>query len=315
MKEYLSKFKQGVVVPMVTPLQPDESVDTEAFAPFVDFLLQGGVNGIFALGTTGEVSRLDAVEHRQVVEATVAAVAGRTPVYAGIGAHAGTRKTLGNLKQIEAAGADFGVVTLPYYFPITDVNEQVDFFARVADAASFGILLYNIPWTVAASILPETLERLAGHPNIIGIKDSSGDRDYFERLLSLRDPDSFHVLCGHEGLFDPELLCRSDGMVSSSANILPASVSKAWKNIEGSGAKRYLDRVAEVNAMNDCAPYSSTTGLVLRKLVLSRLGLIQPVTTHPHTRFSPEDLEKIDALADTVSEWEGIPVRDANSLR
>ncbi len=314
MKSRLSKFGPGVIVPMVTPLNRDESVDLDAVAPFVDFLVGGGVDGVFALGTTGEISRLDPNECRRAIEATVVAVDGRVPVYAGISAHAGTRQTLENLKQAEESGADFVVVTLPYYFPIEDEGEQIDFFLRVADAATCGVLLYNIPWTVVASIKTGTIERLVQHPNIIGIKDSSGDVDYFNRLLSLRDPDAFRVLCGHEGLFDPALLRETDGMVSSSANILPASVSKAWKNIRSAAADRYLARIEEVNALNGCAPYSSTAGLVLRKLVLGHLNLIQPVTTHPHTRFAQGDLEKIEALARKVAAWEGVgePIDNPN---
>jgi len=291
---------------MVTPLNADESVDTDAVERLVDFLTDGGVDGIFTLGTTGEISRLNPGECLRAIEAVVAAVDGRLPVYAGISAHAGTKQALQNLKQAENAGADYAVVTLPYYFPIEEVGEQIEFFLKIADAATCGILLYNIPWTVVASIKLETIGRLASHPNIIGIKDSSGDRDYLRQLIALRDPDSFRVLCGHEGLFDPELLQETDGVVSSSANIIPSSVSKMWKKINSIDCERYLERIDKVNGLNDCAPYSSTTGMVLRKRVLSHLNLIQPIATHPHTQFTQGDLEKIEALAEEVAEWEGI---------
>jgi len=289
---------------MVTPLNEDESVDTDAVARLVNFLIDGGVHGIFTLGTTGEISRLNSDECLRAIEAVVSAVDGRLPVYAGISAHAGTKQTLKNLKQAESAGTDYAVVTLPYYFPIEDVGEQIEFFRQIADAASCGILLYNIPWTVVASIQVETIEHLMQHPNIIGIKDSSGDRDYLNQMIALRDPDSFRVLCGHEGLFEPALLRETDGVVSSSANILPASVSKLWKQINSIDCERYLERIAKVNGLNECAPYSSTAGLVLRKRVLAHWGLIQPTTTQPHTRFSQSDLEKIEALADKAAEWE-----------
>jgi len=304
MKHPLSKFRPGVIVPMLTPLNKDESVDVAAIARLADFLVKGQVHGIFALGTTGEVSRLDSAEQLRATEAVVSAVDGRLPVYAGISAHAGTRQTLENLKRAEGAGADFAVVTLPYYFPIEDADEQTEFFLRIADAATCGVLLYNIPWTVVASIKLETIGRLASHPNIIGIKDSSGDRDYLRQLIALRDPDSFRVLCGHEGLFDPELLRETDGVVSSSANIIPSSVSKAWKSIQTPEAGEYLERINEVNALNECTPYSSTTGIVVRKRVLAHWGLIQPTTTQPHTRFTQSDLEKIEALANKAAEWE-----------
>jgi len=306
MKEHLSKFKPGVIVPMVTPLNEDESVDTAAVQPLVDFLVNGGVHGIFVLGTTGEVSRLSPDECLRTVETVVSAVNHRLPVYAGVSAPTGTQQTLKNLKRAEQAGADFAVATLPYYFPVEDIEEQVEFFLKVADAASCGVLLYNIPWTVVAQIKVETVERLINHPNIIGIKDSSGDRTYLENMIAMRDPDSFRVLCGHEGLFDPGLLCRTDGVISSTANILPASISKMWASITSADVCQYLERITKVNGLNRCAPYSSTVGLALRKLILSHFDLIQPVVTQPHTRFTPADYEQIAALAKEVAVWENV---------
>ncbi|QHI69107.1 hypothetical protein GT409_06485 [Tichowtungia aerotolerans] len=291
---------------MVTPLHEDESVDTEAIVRLVNFLIGGGVQGILTLGTTGEISRLNQDSWQRTIETVVSTADGRIPIYAGISSHAGTQQTIRNLKSAESAGADFITVTLPYYFPIDDIHEQTEFFLTVADAASRGVLLYNIPWTVVASIRIETIERLIQHPNIVGIKDSSGDREYFKKLLALRDPNSFRVLNGHEGLLDPALLHESDGIVSSTANILPSSTSKMWSKINSLESQAYLDRIAKVNSMNDCAPYSSTVGLALRKLVLSHFNLIKPVVTQPHTRFTKDDLESIAKLAEEAAEWEGL---------
>ncbi|MGE4489030.1 MAG: dihydrodipicolinate synthase family protein [Kiritimatiellales bacterium] len=308
MKAYLKHFKSGVIVPMVTPLNPDESPDLPAIGKLVDFLVDRDVHGIFTLGTTGEVSRLSPDDCLRTIESTVEAVNGRLPVYAGISAATGTQQTLKNLKRAEAAGVDFTVATLPYYFPVEDLEEQVEFFLKVADTATRGILLYNIPWTVVAPIQVETIKRLVEHPNIIGIKDSSGDRDYLEQMIALRNPESFRILCGHEGLFsDTDLLSQTDGIISSTANILPSTVSNLWKNIIGGRDTQIdLERIGKVNSLNRCAPYSSTVGLALRKLVLSHFGLIQPVVSQPHTRFSPEDLKQIHALAEKIADWENV---------
>lgn len=305
MKRHLIKFKPGVIVPMVTPLNPDESPDLASIPAFVDFLVSRDVQGIFAMGTTGEVSRLSDTNRQKTIERTVAAVNGRVPVYAGITASTGTRQTLENLKAAEQAGVDFTVTTLPYYFPVEDVEEQVEFFLQVADTATRGVLLYNIPWTVVASIELKTVNRLVSHPNIIGIKDSSGDRSYLDQMIALRDPDSFRVLCGHEGLFeDRDLLSQTDGVISSTANIMPSTVSKLWQTEDAETFQRYMDRITEVNGKNSCAPYSSTVGLALRKLVLSHFDLIQPVTTLPHTRFTEDDFKLIETLAEKVARWE-----------
>lgn len=306
MKMHLSKFKPGVIVPMVTPLNKNESLDASSIKKLVDFLIDRKVHGIFALGTTGEVSRLSQDDCLRTIEATAAAVNGRLPVYAGISACTGTQQTLKNLKSAERAGADFAVATLPYYFPVEDIEEQVEFFLKIADAASCGVLLYNIPWTVVAPIKIETVERLINHPNIIGIKDSSGDRTYIEKMISMRDEGSFRVLCGHEGLFEPALLSRTDGVISSTANILPSTVSNLWKYINSPDTGLYLKRISKINGFNNCAPYSSTVGLALRKLILSHFDLIQPVVTQPHTRFTAADYDQIAALAKEVAGWEHV---------
>lgn len=308
MKESLKKFLPGVVVPVVTPLNLDEAPDIPAIKRLADFLIERGVHGIFTLGTSGEVSRLSPDDCLRTIAGTVDAVQGRVPVYAGVTASTGTRQTLKNLKRAEEAGVDFIVATLPYYFPVEDIEEQMEFFLSVADTATRGVLLYNIPWTVVACIQIETVKRLLDHPNIIGIKDSSGDRGYLKQMIALRNPDSFRVLCGHEGLFDPALLSRTDGVISSTANILPATVSRLWNHLHSPEAALDLERIAQVNGLNNCAPYSSTVGLALRKRVLSHFQLIQPVISQPHTRFSDADLSQIRKLAEEAARWEHVEI-------
>lgn len=289
----------GVVVPILTPLDSHEEVDVPGIRRLVDFLIERGVDGIFALGTTGEVARLTPQQRRAVLEATAEAVAGRVPFYAGVNSHGGTRQAIVCRKEAEAIGADCTVFTLPYYFRIDDADEQEEFFLRVAEDARKPVLLYNIPWAVTSSIDIEVAERLASHPCIGGIKDSRGNVEYLTALSRLRRPGEFRVFCGHDDLLDLARELHLDGVVTSASNVLPSSTSVYWKE----GGSR-LERIHRLNALNLAAPTSSTNGLVVRKLILEHLGIIGSTMTQPHTRFDAEAVARIIAFAEEVAEWE-----------
>lgn len=289
----------GVVVPILTPLNSQEEVDVKGIRRLVDFLIERGVDGIFALGTTGEVPRLTQQQRHSVLEATVESIAGRVPFYAGISSHGGTRQSITFRREAEALGADCTVFTLPYYFRIDDVDEQEEFFLQVADGATKPILLYNIPWAVTSTIDLEVVERLSLHPCIAGIKDSRGDKAYLTSLARMRKPGKFHVFCGHDELLELSRELNLDGVVTSASNVLPSSTVAFWRE-----SAPYFERIARLNALNAAAPESSTNGLVVRKLILERLGVIGSTMTHPHTRFDQQAMARIMAFADEVAEWE-----------
>ncbi len=290
---------RGVVVPILTPLNSNEEVDVRGIRRLADFLIERGVDGIFALGTTGEVPRLTPQQRRTVLEATAEAVAGRVPFYAGVNSHGGTRQAIACRKEAEAIGADCTVFTLPYYFRIDDTDEQEEFFLKVADDAEKPVLLYNIPWAVTSSIDLDVAERLSSHPCIGGIKDSRGDAEYLTALSRLRRPGEFSVFCGHDDLLDLARELPLDGVVTSASNVLPASTSEYWRD----GGSR-LERIRRLNALNLAAPLSSTNGLVVRKLILEHLGIIGSTMTQPHTRFDAAAEARILAFAEEVAEWE-----------
>src|SRR5437660_1111125 len=164
----------GIIPPVATPMQANEDLDLPRLKWFIDHLINSGVHGIFVLGTNSEFYALDEREKQEVIATAVAHVNKRVPVYAGTGAET-TREVVRLTKMAEREGVRGVSVITPYFIKPTQA-ELLDHFRRVAESTALNVVLYNNPSTCAGlSIDPETVARLAEVPNIIGIKDSSGD--------------------------------------------------------------------------------------------------------------------------------------------
>ena len=170
----MSFFPTGILPAMITPMTKDYKVNIPALRKLIDFLIDGGVHGIFAIGTTGEFYALSNDEYREVLEVTVEHVAGRVPVYAGANA-IGTRQSI-ELAKIasEVGGIDALSVLTPYFISLTQ-NELYDHFKAIAQSTDMNIILYDNAPKTHLTIKPATVARLADISNIVGIKDSTGD--------------------------------------------------------------------------------------------------------------------------------------------
>lgn len=211
---------QGIIPPLVTPFLADESLDLPGLARHIDFLLAQRVHGIFVLGTTGEFYALDETEKQRVVATAVAHVGGRAPVYVGTGAET-TGEVVRLTKMAEREGAAGVSVITPYFLKPTQA-ELADHFRRVAESTSKAVVLYNNPATCAGvSIEPETVAKLAEIPNVVGIKDSSGDLQNTIEIIR-RVPSTFGVLNGRDTLIAAALQFGATGAIPASCNIAPA---------------------------------------------------------------------------------------------
>src|SRR6516165_7613657 len=165
---------RGIVPPVATPMQANEDLDLPRLRWFLDHLIENGVHGVFVLGTNSEFYALDEREKQEVVAAAVAHVNGRVPVFAGTGAES-TREALRLTKMAEREGAD-GVSIITPYFVIPSQQELFDHYRRIAEQTALPVILYNNPATCGGvKIDVDTTARLAEVPNILAIKDSSGD--------------------------------------------------------------------------------------------------------------------------------------------
>lgn len=287
---------RGIITPIVTPIRQDESVNYEQLGKVLDHLVAGGVNAVFVMGSTGEFARFSAEVRDKVIAETVRMTAGRKPVYAGVG-DTGLANTLRNLKTAEAAGADIMVVTLPYYYPIRNDDEAYSFFAAVSDATDKPVMLYNIPSTCGASISLAVIERLFSRKNIIGIKDSSGDKARLEeevRRFKNRERD-FAVTIGSEELAYEGLKMGADGLVPSLANPFPALFADLYATAvqkDFTKLRKLCDVVDAMNRLNDfCDAWMSPN--VWRKKALSLMGICDEWCTRPYVPMPAADEEKV----------------------
>ena len=208
----------GIVCPLVTPWTPDGRLDEPVFRDLIDALVPD-LDGLFLLGSSGELTWLPDELAASVVGVAVDQVAGRVPVYVGVG-DTGERRTLDRTARLTDAGVDFIVVAPPFYYAVDSEAAVVDYFATIADAATRPVVLYNIPQNTHLALAPSVVRTLAVHPNIVGMKDSAGDWFAFRQYLGARS-ETFRVLQGREQLTAISLWSGADGVISGLANVAP----------------------------------------------------------------------------------------------
>ena len=234
---------KGSLVALITPMRADGSVDEDAFGAFVDWQIGQGTNGIVPVGTTGESPTLSHEEHIRVVEIAVEAAAGRVPVIAGAGSNS-TAEAIALTEQAKQAGADAALVVTPYYNKPTQAGLELHYRA-IADAVDLPIVIYNIPSRSVVDMSVETMARLAKHPNIVGVKDSTAN---LARPLHTRRAcgDSFCQLSGEDHTALAFLAAGGSGCISVTANVAPALCSAmhgAWQAGEVDRAMGIQDRL------------------------------------------------------------------------
>jgi len=209
----------GVFVALLTPFDADRAVDVRALTDLVEGLVAGGVDGLVALGTTGEFADLTDAERGLVTDVTVAAVRGRIPVVVGVGA-LGTAEACSYAEQAAHAGAD-AVLSLPPLFWKLDDEQLFAHFAAVAAATTLPVLLYNIPLFAGANLSPSLIRRVAVElPSVIGVKLTVADFRSVSEVLAAVKPvrPEFSVTVGFEDLALSAMLAGADGVISGMAN-------------------------------------------------------------------------------------------------
>ena len=212
---------EGSTVALVTPFKKDGSVDFDALGRLIDFHLQNGTDAILTLGTTGESATMTDDEDNSVVAAVVKQVAGRVPVIAGSGSNS-TQTMLTKSLTYQGLGADGLLLITPYY---NKSNEEgiYQHFKTVADAVDIPCILYNIPGRCGCGISEHNVERLAAHPNIMGIKEASGDVAYAAKIAHLLS-DDFRMYSGEDALTVPLMSLGASGTISVWADVQPQLV-------------------------------------------------------------------------------------------
>jgi 4-hydroxy-tetrahydrodipicolinate synthase len=210
---------QGCFTALVTPFR-DGAVDEAALCRLVEMQVEAGVDGIVPVGTTGESPTLDFAEHDRVIDVVVKAVNRRCLVIAGTGGNA-TREAVQLTRHAAAAGADATLQVTPYYNKPSQEG-LYRHFTTVADEGGLPVVLYNVPGRTGREIGVETIARLAGHPNVVAVKEAGGSVD---RVSAILDACEITVLSGDDSLTLPMMAVGATGVISVASNILPAEVT------------------------------------------------------------------------------------------
>lgn len=209
---------RGSIVALVTPMTEDGSIDFTSLSQLIDWHIAEGTDAIVSVGTTGESATLNVKEHCQVIASTVKQVAGRIPVIAGTGANS-TSEAIEWTAAAKEAGAQACLLVTPYYNKPSQKGLYKHYRA-IAEAVDIPQILYNVPSRTACDMLPETVLELAKIPNIVGVKEATGDLARAQSLVDAR-PQNFAIYAGDDATACEFILSGCDGNISVTANVVP----------------------------------------------------------------------------------------------
>lgn len=282
---------KGIIVPILTPMHEDETVNYEELVNQIERLIAAGVHGIFVFGTNGEGYILDEEEKAEIIRVAVKAVNGRVPVYAGTGC-VSTRDTIRMSRKAKELGADVLSIITPS-FAAASQEELIRHYETVANAVDMPILLYNIPARTGNALAPATVQKLSQVANIVGAKDSSGNFDnilqYIEKTRGGDKP--FTVLSGNDSLILWTLLAGGHGAIAGCANVFPHTMVSIYeKFIAGDleGARKAQD---SIRPFRDIFKFGNPNTIV--KTAVKELGYPVGLCRAPFNSLSPAGLDAL----------------------
>jgi len=278
---------KGSIVAMVTPFK-DGMVDEECYREHIEFLIEGGSSAIVPCGTTGESATLSMEEHRRVVDIAVEAANKRVPVIAGTGGNS-THEAIELTEHAKKAGADGTLQVTPYYNKPTQEG-LYQHFKAIAEAAPLPQVLYNVPGRTSVNMLPETVARLAELPEVVAIKEASGDLVQMAEIVRLVG-DKVTLLSGDDNVILPVLGIGGKGVISVVANIVPrdtADVIEAWEDGNFDRAKELFYRLFPL-----CQAMFYETNPIPVKTSLALMGKISEEMRLPLVPMSSANRERL----------------------
>ena len=281
---------QGSLVALITPMNQDGSIHYEQLRDLIDWHIESGTDGIVAVGTTGESATLSVEEHLSVIEETVKHVNKRVPVIAGTGAN-NTLEAIALSRAAEKAGADYTLSVVPYYNKPSQEGIY-QHFKTIAEATSIPMVIYNVPGRTVVSMSNDTILRLAEIPNIVGVKEASGNiGNNIELINSV--PEGFAVFSGDDPTGLPFMLCGGHGVVTVAANVAPklfADMCRAALEGDIATARRLNEQLIPIYNTMFCEPSPAAP-----KWGLSLLGKCEPHVRLPLVALTEAGQAKVRA--------------------
>lgn len=297
----MARLFSGIIPPLVTPLTDRDSLDVPGLERLVDHVIAGGVSGLFILGTTGEAPSLSYRLRREHIDRVCRLVNGRVPVLVGI-TDTSFVESVHLAQHAASAGAAAVVLSTPYYFPAGQ-TELTGYIQNLVPELPLPLVLYNMPGLTKVWFEYETLQKLADLPGIVGIKDSSGDLAYFERLMSLRErrPD-WSIMIGPEAMLPQAMQLGGDGGVAGGANPYPRLFVECYRAAVAGDQPRVLrlsQVINELQRIYDIGKYASRY-IKATKCALSLLNICDDFMAEPFHRFLPPERTRVQAILESL---------------
>ena len=282
---------KGSIVALVSPMFEDGTIDYDSYRNLIEMHIAAGTNAIVAVGTTGESPTVDYDEHNELVRVAVETAAGRIPVIAGTGSNS-TKEAIELSAYAASVGADATLQVVPYYNKPTQEG-LFQHFKAISEAVDIPIILYNVPGRTVADLKNDTVLRLLELPNVIGLKDATGDLGRASELLSRLPKDrEFAIYSGNDDSALALMLMGGSGVISVTANVAPELMSRmcamALVN-DVMGAREINDRLMPLHKELFCEPNP-----IVPKWALHRMGLIPPGIRLRLTPLSPSKHEQVE---------------------
>ncbi len=281
---------RGAITALVTPFR-DGRVDEGAYRQLIDWQIAQGVSGLVPCGTTGESATLTHEEHNRVIDIAVEEARGRVPVIAGTGSNS-TAEAVRLTRHAKEAGADGALLITPYYNKPTQEG-LYQHYKAVAEQAKFPLVLYNVPGRTGVNLLPETVARLAGLPDVVGIKEATGDLKQVSDVLE-KCGDRLTVLSGDDFTVLPLLALGGHGVISVLSNVVPADVATMIEAFSAGDLARARD--LHFRTMPVARALFLETNPIPVKTALARMGRVALEFRLPLCPMQEGNAAKLDAV-------------------
>jgi 4-hydroxy-tetrahydrodipicolinate synthase len=279
------------MVAIITPFDKDGRFDEEAFRQLIEFQIENGTDAIVPCGTTGESATLDHAEHKRVIKSCIDQVDKRVPVLAGTGSNA-TTEAIELSQNAKTMGAD-GVLLISPYYNKPSQEGVYRHFKAIADNVAIPQVLYNVPGRTGMNMTAATTIRLADHPNVVGIKEASGDLTQISQIIAAAE-DRIHVVSGDDFLTLPMMACGARGVISVTANILPREIKAMVTAIN---ENRYDDaRKMHLHLLELHQAMFIETNPVPIKTAASLMGLCGDHLRMPLAELLPDNLARLKTI-------------------
>ncbi len=304
MMDQQNRKYQGVVVPMVSPVNSDLTIDSDAVCRILDSFIGAGVSP-FLLGTNGEAVSMSDSQKSMLVEVTVSHVNRKTTVFAGISGNC-MEESIKNARLYAQIGVDAVVAHLPFYFPLS-AKQMLHYFEKLADNIPCPLIIYNNPITVRQSIPLKVIEQLSHHKNVAGVKDSERGMERLDQSLNLWSRrDDFVYLLGWTIQSAYALLNGSDGIVPSTGNFVPGLYKDLYDAALDQNKTKVFEYQEKANRISDIylKNRNISQSIPALKFIMSVAGLCQPYVLPP---LSLTDSKEQQAMRERVMAALGIP--------